>query len=186
MDNLICAKCNKKIEEADLVECPHCWEMYHRECWNETVNCLSCKKYNVDFGKSEKEKADEENQQAENIEKKDGFKAENIDYDERPRSLGKLLKETPTVNAVMMSSMAVLILGVAASVICVVSMFISNGLNGGILGLCIGAVIIVLGWILSVLIKGFAELIDNSHKNTYYLSKLVEKQEEKEEEKWEN
>ena len=46
MANLVCAKCNKPIEDNNLVECPFCWEMYHKECWEETKFCLSCESLN--------------------------------------------------------------------------------------------------------------------------------------------
>ena len=60
MANLVCAKCNKPIEDNNLVECPFCWEMYHKECWEETKFCLSCKKYNLDFARIQAEKEDAE------------------------------------------------------------------------------------------------------------------------------
>ena len=46
MANFICAKCNQPISEENAVECPFCWEIYHKECWEDTENCVNCKKYN--------------------------------------------------------------------------------------------------------------------------------------------
>ena len=46
MATLICAKCNQPIDEENAVECPFCWEIYHKECWEDTENCVTCKKYN--------------------------------------------------------------------------------------------------------------------------------------------
>ena len=59
--------------------------------------------------------------------------------------------------------------------------FILGGFTTGIVGAVMGAIIAAMGWVISVLIKGIAELINNSQKNAYYLSKLVEKQKEKDE-----
>ena len=35
------------------------------------------------------------------------------------------------------------------------------------------------GWVASVLVNGFADLVNNSQKTAYYLSKLVDKDEKK-------
>ena len=180
MDNLICAKCNEKIEEADLVECPHCWEIYHRECWEKTLNCLSCKKFNVEFRKAEEEEAIEENQQ-ETAEKEDDFKAGDIQLEEFSYPISKEPKDSPLAHTINMISTIVLIVGIVVALGYAIYMFILGGLTGGVMGLIFGAIIGVSSWVLSILIKGFAELVNNSQKNAHYLSRLVEKQEEKEE-----
>lgn len=180
MDNLICAKCNEKIEEADLVECPHCWEIYHRECWENTLNCLSCKKFNVDFRNTEEEEAVEEEQQ-EDAEKEENFKADDIQYEDFSYPAGKEPKESLIAHTINTVSTIVLIVGIVVAVGYAIYMFILGGLTGGITGLILGAIIGVGSWVSSILIKGFAELINNSQKNAHYLARLVEKQEEKEE-----
>lgn len=178
MDNLICAKCNEKIEEADLVECPHCWEIYHRECWEKTANCLSCKKFNVEFARKAVDDAvetEEEEKQFETVEE-----AENEDGFEE-FSVGKEPKNSNIAHTIMSISNAVLIISIVIGVLFAVYMIFTNGIIGAIIGLVAGGAIAAMGWVASILVSGFAELINNSQKNSYYLSKLVEKQEEKEE-----
>lgn len=176
MDNLICAKCNEKIEEADLVECPHCWEMYHRECWEKTANCLSCKKFNVEFAKSRIDDAVE----AETEEKQYEEVAEESTelFDDLP--MGKEPKNSNIAHTIMSVSNVVLIISIVVGILFAVYMFFTNGLIGAIIGVVAGGSVAAMGWVVSILISGFAELINNSQKNSYYLSKLVEKQEEKE------
>lgn len=176
MENLICAKCNEKIEEADLVECPYCWEIYHRECWEKTANCLSCKKFNVEFARARVDEAveteDEENQY-EAVNEED---AEN--FDDLP--MGKEPKNSNVAHTIMSISNAVLIISIAVGILFAVYMFFINGFIGAIIGVIGGGVTAAMGWVASILVSGFAELVNNSQKNSYYLSKLVEKQEEKE------
>lgn len=179
MDNLICAKCNEKIEEADLVECPHCWEMYHRECWEKTANCLSCKKFNIDFARAKVDEAVEteeaEIQYDEAIEE-----AQNRDiFEDFP--LGKEPKNSNIAHTIVSISNAVLIINIVIGLLFAVYMFITSGLIGVIIGVIAGGATAAWGWVASILISGFAELINNSQKNAHYLSRLVEKQEEKEE-----
>lgn len=176
MDNLICAKCNEKIEEADLVECPHCWEMYHRECWEKTANCLSCKKFNVEFAKARIDDAVE----AEAEEKQYEEVAEESTelFDDLP--MGKEPKNSNIAHTIMSVSNVVLIISIVVGILFAVYMFFINGLIGAIIGVVAGGSVAAMGWVVSILISGFAELINNSQKNSYYLSKLVEKQEEKE------
>lgn len=176
MDNLICAKCNEKIEEADLFECPHCWEIYHRECWEKTANCLSCKKFNAEFARAKVDEAveaeDEENQYEAVAEE------ENTElFEDFP--MGKEPKGSNIAHTIMSISNAVLIISIVIGVLFAVYMFFT-GIISGIIGLIAGGAIAAMGWVASILVSGFAELINNSQKNSYYLSKLVEKQEEKE------
>lgn len=178
MDNLICAKCNERIEEADLVECPHCWEMYHRECWEKTANCLSCKKFNMEFARANAEEALEDEAEEKQYEEATEENAEL--FDDLPMS--KEPKNSNIAHTIMSISNAVLIIGIVVGILIAVYAFFATGsLIGGIIGVALGAVFAAMGWVASILVNGFAELINNSQKNSYYLSKLVEKQEEKEE-----
>ncbi len=183
MANLICAKCGQPIEQENLVECPFCWEIYHKECWEETPNCLSCNKFNLDYAQVQAEKEAE----AERLELEEKNKAE----DEQPEETQETEEnpfEAPTsemnhsavANNVMSMSMVVLIIGAVAGVALVVGGFFLRGIKGAIAGLVAGAVAVALGWVASVLINGFAELINNSQKNAYYLSKLLSKKEDEE------
>ena len=82
----------------------------------------------------------------------------------------------------MTVSNVVLIIGVVAGVLAAIyGVFAIKGLIGGVVGVGSGVVIAAIGWVVSVLVNGFAELINNSQKNAYYLSRLVESREEKEE-----
>lgn len=179
MANLICAKCNQPIDEENAVECPFCWEIYHKECWEDTENCVTCKKYNPIYEMAQTQKEVEaQNQQNEENELKD--KENTVDEDfSRFNNI-----ETPSshvANSVLIVSNVALVLGVVLGVALAVYYFILGGFTTGIVGAVIGAIIAAMGWVISVLIKGFAELINNSQKNAYYLSKLVEKQKEKDE-----
>ncbi len=180
MENLVCAKCNKQIEKEDLVECPHCWEIYHRECWEQTTNCLSCNKFNIDSVRQdideEEQKEEIENQIQQTIEDSEN---EPI-FEDVP--MGKEPRFSTVANNVMSISNVVLIIGIVAGIlIAVYGIFVIGSLTGGIIGVVGGVVIAAIGWVLSVLINGFAELINNSQKNAHYLSRLVESREEKEE-----
>lgn len=179
MANLICAKCNQPISEENAVECPFCWEIYHKECWEDTENCVNCKKYNPIYEMAQAQKEYEAlNQPNEENELKD--KENTVDEDftqfnniETPSS--------PVANSVLIVSNVALVLAVVFGVALAVYYFILGGVTTGIVGAVIGAIIAAMGWVVSVLIKGFAELINNSQKNAYYLSKLVENQKEKDE-----
>lgn len=180
MENLICAKCNEKIEKEDLVECPHCWEIYHRECWEQTTNCLSCKKFNVDSVRAgfddEDETEQSENQYEEAVENAEN----NETFEDFP--LGKEAKNSDIAHTIMMISNAVLIIGIVLGAVAAICGFVlTRSLTGGIIGIVLGAVFAATGWVASILVNGFAELINNSQKNAHYLSRLVEKQEKKEE-----
>lgn len=179
MANFICAKCNQPISEENAVECPFCWEIYHKECWEDTENCVNCKKYNPIYEMAQAQKEYEAlNQPNEENELKD--KENTVDEDftqfnniETPSS--------PVTNSVLIVSNVALVLAVVFGVALAVYYFILGGVTTGIVGAVIGAIIAAVGWVVSVLIKGFAELINNSQKNAYYLSKLVENKKEKDE-----
>ncbi len=179
MATLICAKCNQPIDEENAVECPFCWEIYHKECWEDTENCVTCKKYNPIYEMAQAQKEVEaQNQQNEENELKDKENAVDEDFSQFNNI------ETPSshiANSVLIVSNVALVLGAVLGVALAVYYFILGGFTTGIVGAVIGAIIAAMGWVISVLIKGFAELINNSQKNAYYLSKLVEKQKEKDE-----
>ncbi|MBR5247127.1 MAG: hypothetical protein IKV25_07150 [Clostridia bacterium] len=181
MANLICAKCNKTIEEKNLVECPFCWEMYHKECWEETKFCLSCKKYNLDFARVQEEKEEAE-QKAEQEEK---IKVEEIQEEEENEEQlfqmpTKEINHSPIANTIMLVSRIALIIGLIAGVAVAANGIIdAASFAGKVVGVVLGCVVASLGWVSSVLINGFADLINNSQKTAYYLSKLVDKDEKK-------
>ena len=179
MATLICAKCNQPIDEENAVECPFCWEIYHKECWEDTENCVTCKKYNPIYEMAQAQKEVEaQNQQNEENELKDKENTVDEDFSQFNNI------ETPSshiANSVLIVSNVALVLGAVLGVALAVYYFILGGFTTGIVGVVIGAIIAAMGWVISVLIKGFAELINNSQKNAYYLSKLVEKQKEKDE-----
>ena len=156
MANLICAKCNQPISEENAVECPFCWEIYHKECWEDTENCVNCKKYNPIYEMAQAQKEYEAlNQPNEENELKD--KENTVDEDftqfnniETPSS--------PVANSVLLASLILLVSGIAG-----------------------GVALAGFGAALSLAVKGVAEIVNNSQKNAYYLSKLVENQKEKDE-----
>ncbi len=181
MANLVCAKCNKKIEDNNFVECPFCWEMYHKECWEETKFCLSCKKYNLDFARVQAEKEEAE----QNAEKEEKLKIENVQEEEENEEQlfqmpTKEINHSPIANTIILVSKITLVLGVIAGVVVGADAIMNAYSFGGrVVGIASGLVVAALGWIASVLINGFADLINNSQKTAYYLSKLVDKDEKK-------
>lgn len=184
MANLICAKCGKQIEEENLIECPFCWEIYHKECWEETKFCLNCKKYNLDFARIQEEKelqAEQESEQHKEISANEGQE----DSDEMGFEVpAKEMNHSPIANSILLVSKVLLIVGAVAGLAFAAYMvFATRSLIGGIFGVVIGAVFAATGWAISVLVNGFAELINNSQKNAYYLSKMIEKKEDKQWEK---
>lgn len=179
LENLICAKCNEQIEKEDLVECPHCWEIYHRECWEHTTNCLSCNKFNIDSIREDIDEEDNEKPEL-NLEQTVDEAENESDFDDAP--MGKEPRFSNIANTIMTVSNVVLIIGIVMGIIIAVyGIFAIKGLIGGVVGVGSGVVIAAIGWVASVLVNGFAELINNSQKNAYYLSQLVESREEKEE-----
>ncbi|MBO5332490.1 MAG: hypothetical protein J6B37_00055 [Clostridia bacterium] len=184
MANLVCAKCNKKIEDNNFVECPFCWEMYHKECWEETKFCLSCKKYNLDFARVQAEKEEAE-QKAEQEEK---LKVENVQEEEENEEQlfqmpTKEINHSPIANTIILVSKIAFVLGLVAGVVVGADAIINAYSFGGrVVGIASGFVVAALGWIASVLINGFADLINNSQKTAYYLSKLVDKKEKENDE----
>lgn len=178
MDNLVCAKCNEKIEEANLVECPHCWEIYHKECWEETENCVTCRKNNPIYEMLQAQKeAEEQNQQGEEQELKD--KSNIVDDDEVVEINHNEMHSAPVTNTASLASIVFLASGVAGGIALAVHMMFPLG--NDIVGIIGGLAIAGLGVALSLAVKGLAELINNSQKNAYYLSRLVEKQKKKDE-----
>lgn len=173
MANLICAKCNKEIVPEEMVECPHCWEIYHRECWEETSNCVTCKKFNPIYEtvQTQKEMQKEEMSKAE---------AQNEEY-----QTAEDAEETPTQpmqnNIMMLVANVLLVLGVVLGIAVAVSLM-TGGIKRIIIGVAVGAVIAALGWVLSALVHGFGELIANSQMTNYLLQKLAEKNEEEDDE----
>lgn len=176
MANLICAKCNQPISEENAVECPFCWEIYHKECWEDTENCVNCKKYNPIYEMAQAQKEYEAlNQPNEENELKD--KENTVDEDftqfnniETPSS--------PVANSVLLASFILLISGVVGGIALVIYMYLTSRLLVGVIG---GLALVGLGVALSLVVKGIAEMVNNSQKNAYYLSKLVENKKEKDE-----
>lgn len=181
MANLVCAKCNKPIEDNNLVECPFCWEMYHKECWEETKFCLSCKKYNLDFARIQAEKEDAEKKAVE----EEKLQVETVQEDEENEEQlfqmpTKEINHSPIANTIILVSKIALVLGLIAGVVVGADAVIeAYSFGGRVVGVASGFVVAALGWVASVLINGFADLINNSQKTAYYLSKLVDKDEKK-------
>lgn len=176
MANFICAKCNQPISEENAVECPFCWEIYHKECWEDTENCVNCKKYNPIYEMAQAQKEYEAlNQPNEENELKD--KENTVDEDftqfnniETPSS--------PVANSVLLASLILLVSGIAGGVALAIYMYLAGKIIVGIIG---GVALAGFGAALSLAVKGVAEIVNNSQKNAYYLSKLVENQKEKDE-----
>lgn len=182
MANLICAKCNQPVDETNAVECPYCWEIYHRECWEDSENCVTCKKYNPIYEMAQMQKKYEE-QNPQNEEQELQNKNNVVDDEENVEINNKEMPSSPVANAVLLASLILLISGVAGGIALAIYMMFPAGRDYvGVIG---GLAIVGLGVALSFLVKGVAELVNNSQKNAYYLSKLVEKNEEKEVEEWE-
>lgn len=187
MANLICAKCNKKIEENNLIECPMCWEMYHKECWEETKFCLSCKKYNLDYARIQEEKKAEEqlNVAEEKVEAKNVVEEEENE-EQFFMMPTRELNHSPVANTMMLVSKLSLIIGLVAGVGVAIDGFVdAYSFAGKIVGVIFGVVVCAIGWVVSVLVNGFAEMINNTQKSAYYLSKLVEKEKKDSDKKWE-
>ena len=187
MANLICAKCNKKIEENNLIECPVCWEMYHKECWEETKFCLSCKKYNLDYARIQEEKlAEEQSGAIKEITETKQVVEEEVNEEQFFMMPTKEMNHSPVANNMSLISSVVLLIGVVAGIAVAVDGFVdAYGTIGKITSVVIGLVVGALGWVGSVLVNGFAEMINNTQKSAYYLSKLVEKEKKDSDKKWE-
>ena len=178
MANLICAKCNQPISEENAVECPFCWEIYHKECWEDTENCVTCKKYNPIYEMAQAQKEYEaQNQQNEENEIKNSNNTVNdedftlFNHIETPTS--------PVANSVLLASIILLIAGVAGGVALVI--YFSFPLLREFVGVIGGLALAGFGTGLALVVRGVAEMVNNSQKNAYYLSKLVENQKEKDE-----
>lgn len=177
MANLICAKCNQPVDEQNAVECPFCWEIYHRECWGDTENCVTCKKFNPVYEMVQAQKETEsQNLQQEETEIRD--KNNTVSEDDAMEFNGVEAPPSHVANTVLLASLVMLISGAAGGLALGIYMYLAGKLVVGVIG---GLAIIGLGVALSFTIKGVAELVNNSQKNAFYLSKLVEKKEEKEE-----
>ena len=130
MANLICAKCNQPISEENAVECPFCWEIYHKECWEDTENCVNCKKYNPIYEMAQAQKEYEAlNQPNEENELKD--KENTVDEDftqfnniETPSS--------PVANSVLLASLILLVSGIAGGVALAIYMYLAGKIIVGI------------------------------------------------------
>ncbi|MBQ5677402.1 MAG: hypothetical protein IIV47_00875 [Clostridia bacterium] len=176
MANLICAKCNQPISEENAVECPFCWEIYHKECWEDTENCVNCKKYNPIYEMAQAQKEYEAlNQPNEENELKD---KENTVDEDFTQFNNIETQSSPVANSVLLASLILLVSGIAGGVALAIYMYLAGKIIVGIIG---GVALAGFGAALSLAVKGVAEIVNNSQKNAYYLSKLVENQKEKDE-----
>ena len=176
MANLVCAKCNEIVEEQNAVECPFCWEIYHKECWEDTENCITCKKYNPIYEMAQAQKEFEaQNQESAESEIKD--KENVVDEDFTPLNNVEM-PSSPVANTVLLASIITLVSGVAGGIALAIYMYFTGRIIVGVIG---GLAIAGFGVALSLVVKGVAEIVNNSQKNAFYLSKLVEKQKEKDE-----
>ena len=178
MADLVCAKCNQAVQEENAVECPFCWEIYHKDCWEDTENCVTCKKYNPIYEMAQAQKEFEAENLQENDEK--DYEAVESDDEEAIELDGKERPSSPVANSVLLASLILLISGVAGGIALIIHFAFSSLLRAyvGVIG---GLAVAGLGVGLALVVRGIAEMVNNSQKNAYYLSKLVEKQKEKDE-----
>ena len=177
MANLICAKCNQPIPDENVVECPFCWEIYHKECWEDTENCVNCKKYNPIYEMAQAQKEFEaQNIENEEQEIKDTNNTVDEDFTE---TVTKEMPSSPVANSVLLASIITLASGVAGGLALAIHMNFTTLRN--LVGIIGGLAIAGFGVALSLVVKGVAEMVNNSQKNAFYLSKLVENQKEKDE-----
>ena len=177
MADLICAKCNQPIPEENAVECPFCWEVYHKECWEDTENCVTCKKYNPIYEMVQAQKEYEaQNQQNEVNELKDANNT--VDEEDFTETVTREMPSSPVANSVLLASLILLISGVAGGIALAIYMYLTSRLLVGVIG---GLALAGLGFALSLVVRGVAEMVNNSQKNAYYLSEIVKKQKEKDE-----
>lgn len=176
MADLKCAKCNEIINEQNAVECPFCWEVYHKECWEDSENCVTCNKYNPIYEMAQAQK--EYKNETEDEEEIPSPKKENVIEDEPLPHFN--VKETPSsqvANVVLLASLVVLGSCVLGAIAFLIYMYLVGKIIVAIIGaLAIGG----LGFALSLVVKGVAEMVNNSQKTAYYLSKLVRMVEEEE------
>lgn len=172
MANLICAKCNQPVNDENMVECPFCWEIYHKECWEDTENCLTCKKYNPIYEMAQAQKEYEQKEPDKKIVNEENVtedKPEQVNMAEAPTS--------PVANSVLFASLVILASGVLGGIALAVYMYLTGKLIVGVIG---GVALAGVGFALSLVVKGVAEMVNNSQKNVYYISKLVRMVEDEE------
>lgn len=172
MANLICARCNQPVNDENMVECPFCWEIYHKECWEDTENCLTCKKYNPIYEMAQAQKEYEEKEQNEKI-----ANEENV-IEDKPEQVN--MPEAPTssvASSVLFASIVLLASGVLGGIALAVYMYLTGKLIVGVIG---GVALAGVGFALSLVVKGVAEMVNNSQKNVHYISKLVRMVEDEE------
>ncbi len=175
MENLICAKCGEEILKEELVECPVCWELYHRECWANTKKCLTCKKMNLDYvAEPELDEAEGEEAVTAQYESLEEM-AEEDNEDKKKSPLSGLLNPAGVGGSIMQISSILLILFISAGVLLAVLCFVFGGFAKGVFGTIAGVILAGLGWALSVLVQGFGEMVENSQKSAFYLSELYQK-----------
>ena len=178
MADLICAKCNQPIEESNAVECPFCWEVYHKDCWEDTEICETCRKYNPIYEMVQKQK-EVEVQNSQNEETETEYNEIETEEEMSVDFNGKEMPSSPVANSVLLASLIMLISGVAGGVALVI--YFSFPLLREFVGVIGGLALAGLGVALALVVRGIAEMVNNSQKNAFYLSKLVEKQKEKDE-----
>ncbi len=175
MATLICAKCNQPISDENVVECPFCWEFYHKECWEDTENCVNCKKFNPIYEMAQAQKEFEtQNIENEEQEIKDTNNTVDEDFTE---TVTKEMPSSPVANTVLLASIITLASGVASGIALAIYMYFTGKILVGIIG---GLALAGFGVALSLVVKGVAEMVNNSQKNAFYLSKLVKMVEDEE------
>ncbi len=176
MANLRCAKCNELVDEQNAVECPFCWEIYHKECWEDTENCVTCKKYNPIYEMVQEQKENQPDAKP----TEEAFSPEKTPLveEEENSSFNKIEgPSSPVANTVLLASLVILGSCVAGGIAFLIYMYLVNKIIVGIIG---ALAICGVGFALSLIVKGVAEIVNNSQKNAYYLSKLVRMVEDEE------
>lgn len=164
MANYICGKCNNEIQDIDVVKCPECAETYHKWCWQKTPNCVTCGAFNKDYAAAKVNSAAEKQANDDIMSKYvNPFSKEEAEY-----------KSSETAQNIITVSKIIFVIGVVIGAIYALVMLFAGG---GLIGLLVGGLFAFFSWVSSILVRGFGELIENSQKNAYYLSKLVEKSE---------
>lgn len=183
MVEYICEKCRDKIQELDdIVDCPKCGKNYHRVCWESVPNCVNCQGFNKDYAKAKIGKVVNSTDSDTDAIQKRGDSSNNMLASDKSKA-SKSLKESTLYNSSTFhyniggklkgGATLITVVGIIIGIIVAIIMTIIDS-EFLLAGLIIGTIIGVIGWLSSILLYAYGELVSSAEKTANVLIKIYE------------
>lgn len=174
----ICEKCREEIQDLDnMVACYKCGKNYHRECWESVPNCVVCQGFNKDYAKAKIGKAVEtKNKEISVNSEKEPPTSNTIKTESQPSPLNLYNSSTFHYNIGGKLKSGATLITIFGIIIGIIVAVILTMIDDELLfaGFIIGVVIAILGWLSSVLLYAYGELVSSAEKTANVLIKIYE------------